>query len=90
MAFGGKHEGSKNSRAPRHFKVGTGTTREAPQVSAKGGIGYLIIQAYATFDMPRMCALLIVLFVLAIGANAAIGQLARSGAPGRLGRQPFA
>ncbi|HEY2968359.1 MAG TPA: ABC transporter permease [Casimicrobiaceae bacterium] len=39
------------------------------------GIGYLIIQAYATFDMPRMYALLIVLFVLAIGANALIGQL---------------
>lgn len=40
------------------------------------GIGYLIIQAYATFDMPRMYALLIVLFVLAIGANALIGRLA--------------
>ena len=39
------------------------------------GIGYLIIQAYATFDMPRMYALLIVLFVLAIGANALIGRL---------------
>jgi ABC-type nitrate/sulfonate/bicarbonate transport system permease component len=39
------------------------------------GIGYLIIQAYATFDMPRMYALLIVLFVLAIGANAVIGRL---------------
>jgi ABC-type nitrate/sulfonate/bicarbonate transport system permease component len=38
------------------------------------GIGYLIIQAYATFDMPRMYALLIVLFVLAIGANAVIGR----------------
>jgi ABC-type nitrate/sulfonate/bicarbonate transport system permease component len=38
------------------------------------GIGYLIIQAYATFDMPRMYALLIVLFVLAIGANALIGR----------------
>jgi len=41
------------------------------------GIGYLIIQAYATFDMPRMYALLIVLFVLAIGANALIGRLSR-------------
>jgi ABC-type nitrate/sulfonate/bicarbonate transport system permease component len=41
------------------------------------GIGYLIIQAYATFDMPRMYALLIVLFVLAIGANAAIGRFGR-------------
>ena len=39
------------------------------------GLGYLIIQAYATFDMPRMYALLIVLFVLAIAANAAIGRL---------------
>jgi ABC-type nitrate/sulfonate/bicarbonate transport system permease component len=38
------------------------------------GVGYLIIQAYATFDMPRMYALLIVLFVLAIGANALIGR----------------
>jgi NitT/TauT family transport system permease protein len=39
------------------------------------GMGYLIIQAYSTFDMPRMYALLIVLFVLAIGANALIGRL---------------
>ena len=37
------------------------------------GLGYLIIQAYATFDMPRMYALLIILFVLAIGLNALIG-----------------
>ena len=42
------------------------------------GIGYLIIQAYATFDMPRMYALLIVLFVLAIGANAVIGRLGQA------------
>ena len=41
------------------------------------GIGYLVIQAYALFDMPRMYALLIVLFVLAIGANALIGRLRR-------------
>jgi NitT/TauT family transport system permease protein len=40
------------------------------------GIGYLIIQAYATFDMPRMYALLIVLFVLAIGANTLIARFA--------------
>jgi len=39
------------------------------------GAGYLIIQAYSTFDMPRMYALLIVLFVLAIAANAAVGRL---------------
>ena len=42
------------------------------------GLGYLVIQAYATFDMPRMYALLIVLFVLSIGANALIGHLGRS------------
>jgi ABC-type nitrate/sulfonate/bicarbonate transport system permease component len=42
------------------------------------GIGYLIIQAYARFDMPRMYALLIVLFVLAIGVNALIGRLAQA------------
>jgi ABC-type nitrate/sulfonate/bicarbonate transport system permease component len=40
------------------------------------GLGYLVIQAYATFDMPRMYALLIVLFVLAIGANALIRRWA--------------
>ena len=40
------------------------------------GLGYLIIQAYATFDMPRMYALIVVLFVLAVGANALIGRLA--------------
>lgn len=39
------------------------------------GIGFLIIQAYSLFDMPRMYALLIVLFVLAIGANAIVGRL---------------
>ena len=38
------------------------------------GIGYLIIQAYSTFDMPRMYAVLIVLFALAIGANALVGR----------------
>jgi len=39
------------------------------------GIGFLIIQAYSVFEMPRMYAMLIVLFVLAIGANALIGRL---------------
>jgi ABC-type nitrate/sulfonate/bicarbonate transport system permease component len=41
------------------------------------GIGYLIIQAYSTFDMPRMYAILIVLFVLSIAANAAVGRFQR-------------
>ncbi|HKE42370.1 MAG TPA: ABC transporter permease [Casimicrobiaceae bacterium] len=42
------------------------------------GLGYLIIQAYSTFDMPRMYALLIVLFILAVGANTLIGRLSHS------------
>jgi ABC-type nitrate/sulfonate/bicarbonate transport system permease component len=33
------------------------------------GVGFLIINAYSTFNMPRMYALLILLFVIAIGAN---------------------
>ena len=37
------------------------------------GVGHLIIQAYATFDMPRMYALLVVVFVIAIGLNALVG-----------------
>jgi NitT/TauT family transport system permease protein len=41
------------------------------------GVGYLIIQAYSTFDMPRMYALLIVLFALSIGVNAGIERLSR-------------
>jgi NitT/TauT family transport system permease protein len=39
------------------------------------GIGFLIINAYSTFAMPRMYALLIVLFVLSIGVNALVGKL---------------
>jgi ABC-type nitrate/sulfonate/bicarbonate transport system permease component len=39
------------------------------------GVGFLIINAYSTFNMPRMYALLIVLFVLSIGVNALIGRL---------------
>jgi len=54
-----------------------GTLLAETKLSNKG-IGYLIIQAYSTFDMPKMYALLIVLFVLSIGANAAIGRLART------------
>jgi ABC-type nitrate/sulfonate/bicarbonate transport system permease component len=38
------------------------------------GIGFLIIQAYSLFNMPQMYSLLIILFVLAIGANALIGR----------------
>jgi len=39
------------------------------------GIGFLVIQAYSVFNMPLMYALLIALFVIAIGANALIGWL---------------
>jgi NitT/TauT family transport system permease protein len=39
------------------------------------GVGFLVIQAYTLFDMPLMYSLLIVLFVIAIGANAMIGRL---------------
>ncbi len=41
------------------------------------GVGFLIIQAYSLFDMPRMYAMLIMLFVVAIGANALVGRLGR-------------
>ena len=39
------------------------------------GIGFMVIQAYDFFRMPEMYALLIILFVAAIGANALIGRL---------------
>jgi NitT/TauT family transport system permease protein len=51
-----------------------GTLLAETKLSNKG-IGFLIIQAYSIFDMPRMYAMLIVLFVLAIGANALVGGL---------------
>jgi NitT/TauT family transport system permease protein len=41
------------------------------------GVGFLIINAYSIFDMPRMYALLILLFVVAIGANALVGRASR-------------
>jgi ABC-type nitrate/sulfonate/bicarbonate transport system permease component len=51
-----------------------GTLLAETKLSNKG-IGFLIIQAYSVFDMPRMYAMLIALFVLAIGANALVGRL---------------
>jgi ABC-type nitrate/sulfonate/bicarbonate transport system permease component len=38
------------------------------------GVGFLIINSYSTFNMPRMYSLLIVVFVLAIGANAVVSR----------------
>jgi ABC-type nitrate/sulfonate/bicarbonate transport system permease component len=62
------------------FRLGLGIaiigTLLAETKLSNRGLGYLVIQAYATFDMPRMYALLIVLFVLAIGINALIGRYA--------------
>jgi ABC-type nitrate/sulfonate/bicarbonate transport system permease component len=40
------------------------------------GIGFMIIDAYSTFNMPRMYSLLTVLFILAIALNEAIGRWA--------------
>ena len=50
-----------------------GTLLAETKLSNKG-IGYLIMQAYSIFDMPRMYALLITLFAFAIGANAIVSR----------------
>ena len=39
------------------------------------GVGFLVMQAYSIFNMPQMYALLIVLFVIAIGANALVSRV---------------
>ncbi len=41
------------------------------------GVGFMIMDAYNTFDMPTMYAVLIVLFVVAIGANALVARASR-------------
>jgi NitT/TauT family transport system permease protein len=41
------------------------------------GIGFMIMDAYNTFDMPTMYAVLIVLFVVSIGANALVARAGR-------------
>ncbi|MDQ0304866.1 ABC transporter permease [Ancylobacter polymorphus] len=41
---------------------------------ANQGLGYAIIQTYTTFNMPRMYALLIMVFLLAVGVNMAVGR----------------
>jgi NitT/TauT family transport system permease protein len=51
-----------------------GTLLAETKISNRG-IGFLVIQAYANFDMPGMYAILIVLFVLAIGANTLVAKL---------------
>ncbi|MCR4524197.1 ABC transporter permease [Bosea sp. 47.2.35] len=41
---------------------------------ANQGLGYAVIQTYATFNMPRMYALLVVVFLLAVGVNSLLGR----------------
>jgi NitT/TauT family transport system permease protein len=54
-----------------------GTLLAETKLSNKG-IGFMIIDAYNTFDMPRMYAVLGVLFVIAIGANTLVGRASRT------------
>ena len=53
-----------------------GTLLAETKLSNKG-VGFMIIDAYNTFDMPRMYAVLLVLFVIAIGANTLVGRASR-------------
>jgi len=53
-----------------------GTLLAETKLSNKG-IGFMIIDAYNTFDMPRMYAVLLVLFVIAIAANTLVGRASR-------------
>ncbi len=53
-----------------------GTLLAETKLSNKG-VGFMIIDAYNTFDMPRMYAVLLVLFAIAIGANALVGRASR-------------
>ena len=45
------------------------------------GLGFMIIQAYTLFNMPRMYALLIIVFTLAALINASVSRLDRLSAP---------
>ncbi len=47
------------------------------------GLGFMIIQAYTLFNMPRMYALLIIVFTLATLVNAAVSKLDQISAPPR-------
>jgi ABC-type nitrate/sulfonate/bicarbonate transport system permease component len=58
------------------FGVAIIATLLAETKLSNAGVGYLIMQAYAVFDMPRMYAMLIVLFALAIAANELMGRYA--------------
>ena len=60
-----------------------GTLLAETKLSNKG-IGFMIIDAYNTFDMPRMYAVLLMLFVIAIGANGLLGRASRANATASL------
>jgi NitT/TauT family transport system permease protein len=53
-----------------------GTLLAETKISNRG-IGFLVIGAYNAFDMPRLYAILIVLFVLAIGVNTLVARFGR-------------
>ena len=59
-----------------------GTLLAETKLSNKG-VGFMIIDAYNTFDMPRMYAVLLTLFVIAIGANTLVGRASRGSRSGR-------
>ena len=48
---------------------------------ANPGLGYAVIQTYTTFDMPRMYALLIIVFLLAVGVNSVLGRYTEARLP---------
>jgi NitT/TauT family transport system permease protein len=66
------------------YRLGLGTAVIATLLGetklSNRGIGYLIIQAYAQFDLPRMYALLLSVFTLVIIANALMERLNRRSA----------
>jgi NitT/TauT family transport system permease protein len=53
-----------------------GTLLAETKISNRG-LGSLVIDAYNAFDMPRLYAILIVLFVLAVGANTLVTRFGR-------------
>jgi NitT/TauT family transport system permease protein len=54
---------------------------------SKAGIGFLLMDAYRLFDMPRMYALLILVVLLIAGLNAALARLNKQEIGQNLGRK---
>ena len=68
----------KTSERHLYLVVGPGQAIRYPVGVGRAGqqwSGTSVIDAYTKFDMPRMYAILIVLFVLAIGANTLVARL---------------